>query len=297
MRDTLGFENITKKIENSLKMDLDKCGLMYRIFSRVKTAESIESKISKKEYKKNSKKVTDIIGIRITLYFQDDVNLVHDILMKKQNFNHESTDSFSIDEFKPIRCNLTFDLEDEYIKEASMIIDDDIDIIDTKYEIQIRTVLSEGWHEVEHDLRYKCKDDWKGHDDLNRNLNGIFATLETSEFSMLQMFNSLAHRHYKSKNLDALIKTKFRIRLKNNKIQDGIYNLLITENNLLKKLYKVDRIKVLSKLFESNIVLPLTIDNLIYFINYFFIQDDRIQKQASEFVLNELKMLDYAESC
>jgi putative GTP pyrophosphokinase len=290
MRDTLGFENITKKIENSLIQELNKCGLMYRMFSRVKTPESILNKVLKKEYKKNGKKITDIIGIRITLYFQDDVDLVHKILKDKNNFDHESTDSFSIDEFKPIRCNLTFNLQEEFIKEAKIIISPDFDIIDTKYEIQIRTVLSEGWHEVEHDLRYKCKDDWNGHDDLNRNLNGIFATLETSEFSMLQMLNNLAHRHYKAKNINALFKIKFRIKFKDNILNPKIKELLLTDNELLKKIYKIDRIKFLSKFYSSKITLPLTMDNFIFLLNFIEVKDDRIHAMASEFVKSELEL-------
>jgi putative GTP pyrophosphokinase len=289
MRDTLGFENITKKIENSLIQELNKCGLMYRMFSRVKTPESILDKVTKKEYKKNGKKITDIIGIRITLYFQDDVDLVHKILKNKNNFDHESTDSFSIDEFKPIRCNLTFNLQEEFIKEAKIIISPDFDTIDTKYEIQIRTVLSEGWHEVEHDLRYKCKDDWNSHDDLNRNLNGIFATLETSEFSMLQMLNSLAHRHYKAKNINALLKIKFRIKFKDNILNSKITELLFADNELLKKIYKIDRIKFLSKFYSSKITLPLTMDNFIFLLNFIEVKDDRLHALANEFVRSELE--------
>lgn len=290
MRHTLGFENITKKIENSLIQELNKCGLMYRVFSRVKTPESILNKVSKKEYVKNGKKVTDIIGIRITLYFQDDVNLVYNILKNKNNFDHESTDSFSIDEFKPIRCNLTFNLHEEFINEAKIIISNDSDIIDTKYEIQIRTVLSEGWHEVEHDLRYKCKDDWTEHDDLNRNLNGIFATLETSEFSMLQMLNNLAHRHYKVKNIDALLKIKFRVKFKDNSLNTEIKNLLLNDNELLKKIYKIDRIKFLSKFYNSKIILPLTMDNFIFLLNFMEMKDDRIHALANEFVKSEMEL-------
>lgn len=290
MRDVLGLETITNRLEKSIKADLDKSGLMYRLFSRVKSTESIKNKIEKKEYRKHNKKITDIIGIRITLYFKDDVDLVYSILKHKQNFDHESTDPHSIDEFKPIRCNLTFNLEGDFFKEAKTIIAEDIDVVDTKYEIQIRTVLSEGWHEVEHDLRYKCKEDWNGHDDLNRNLNGIFATLETSEFSMLQMFNNLSYRHYKESNIEPLIKTKFRIRLKSEKLNSELKSLLIADKELLKKIFRVDRIKFLSAFLNSKIVIPLTIDNLVLLVNHFEINDSRVREFESEFVKGEFDL-------
>lgn len=290
MRDILGLETISNKLEKSIKSELDKCGLMYRLFSRVKSTESILNKIDKKNYRSEGKKITDIIGIRITLYFKDDVDLVYGILKGKDNYNHESTDPYSIEEFKPIRCNLTFDLHGSSLNEAKSIIADDIDVIDTKYEIQIRTVLSEGWHEVEHDLRYKCKEDWNGHDDLNRNLNGIFATLETSEFSMLQMFENLSHRHYKENKIEPLIKTKFRIRLKTEVLNDKIKSLLSSDKDLLKKIYRVDRKKFLSTFLNSKIRLPLTIDNLILMINHFELRDPRISEFESDFVKGEFEL-------
>ena len=44
---------------------------------------------------------------------------------------------------------------EELQKELSNVDINEFDaaLIDNTYEIQLRTVLSEGWHEVEHDLR------------------------------------------------------------------------------------------------------------------------------------------------
>lgn len=71
------------------------------------------------------------------------------------------------------------------------------DLIDETYEIQIRTILSEGWHEVEHDLRYKCKEEWNNFQEESRLLNGIYATLESSEWAMLTLFEKLSYSQYK----------------------------------------------------------------------------------------------------
>ena len=75
------------------------------------------------------------------------------------------------------------------------------DLIDNTYEVQIRTILSEGWHEVEHDLRYKCKEEWNEFKEESRLLNGIYATLESSEWSMLTLFDRLSYSQYKNKVL------------------------------------------------------------------------------------------------
>lgn len=178
----------------------------------------------------------------------------------------------------------------DYLREAQAIIAKDIDVIDTKYEVQIRTVLSEGWHEVEHDLRYKCKEDWNGHDDLNRNLNGIFATLETSEFSMLQMFENLSYRHYKEKKIEPLLKTKYRIRLKNEVLNGELKQLLTTDKELMKRIFRVDRKKFISSFINSNIRIPLTIENLVLLINHFEIRDSRIRAFESDFVKGEFEL-------
>ena len=184
---------------------------------------------------------------------------------------------------------MVFDFIDENKSEVLKIIDKDIDIIDTTYEIQLRTVLSEGWHEVEHDLRYKCKSDWDNHDDLNRNLNGILATLETSEFSMLQLFSELAHRHYKAKNIEAMIKSQFRIRFTETELDENLSEYMQKNPYLIKEIHRISRTKLLNELFKSRFSLPLTMNHFIYVLNYLFLGDEAITKIAGEFIQEELE--------
>lgn len=291
MRSTLGLNNIKRKIEQSLTEELDRCGILYRLFARVKSEESITRKIEAKEYKKNGKKITDIIGIRITLYFKDDVEIIYSVLKNKNNFDHESTDITDVENFKPTRCNLTFRLDKDDRNEINSLIGDYDNLVDSTYEIQIRTVLSEGWHEVEHDLRYKNKSDWKNHDDLSRNLNGIFATLETSEFSMMQIFQNLTYRHYKNTNVEAMLKSHFRIRFKESNLKPELLSLLETNRDLLKSILKIDRTKYLKKVIDKKVNIPITLDNLVFVVNHFEIENDEIKQLANDFVKSELELL------
>lgn len=75
---------------------------------------------------------------------------------------NESIDVRDVDTFKPTRLNLVMRVPEIFKEHISAAINDTNypDLIDDTYEIQIRTIMSEGWHEVEHDLRYKYKDDW-----------------------------------------------------------------------------------------------------------------------------------------
>ena len=54
---------------------LERCGLYYRCFSRIKTASSMAHKFALKDYGAENKKLQDLVGVRINLYFDDDVEI------------------------------------------------------------------------------------------------------------------------------------------------------------------------------------------------------------------------------
>jgi ppGpp synthetase/RelA/SpoT-type nucleotidyltranferase len=82
------------------------------------------------------------------------------------------------DQFAVTRHNLIFKIPELHLEDTKKAIGNAP--IDETFEIQLRSILSEGWHEVEHDLRYKSKKNWETQDDLSRALNGIIATIETA---------------------------------------------------------------------------------------------------------------------
>jgi len=158
---------VLKKIASDMEAILNKCGIMYHVFYRTKSPQSIKNKLDKKaeSYRAEGKKMQDLLALRITLYFTDDVELVYDYFRNQPNFDSESVDVAEVDRFCPKRLNLVMRVPDTYKEDIAAAKYDTgySDLIDDTYEIQIRTILSEGWHEVEHDLRYKCKDDWTNH--------------------------------------------------------------------------------------------------------------------------------------
>ncbi|EEV0560614.1 RelA/SpoT protein, partial [Escherichia coli] len=66
-------------IENLISEKLNSLGIMFRLFSRNKDAQSLERKLENPKYGVTHK-VQDALGVRIALYFNDDVELVHSIL-------------------------------------------------------------------------------------------------------------------------------------------------------------------------------------------------------------------------
>ena len=159
--------------------------------------------------------------------------------------------------------------------------------MDFTFEVtSYRTVLSEGWHEVEHDLRYQCKDDWTDHNDLSRALNGIFASLETADWSMLKLFEELSYRHYKSQEWSQMIRTKFRFR-SNFQLSHNV-NQVISKNQLRKKLYRLDRDDYLMKVLKQNIDLPVTLDNIVYICNALYLECSELTEITPTIVLTKL---------
>lgn len=73
---------VLRDIVTDLEAVLNKCGVMYHVFYRTKSEMSIKNKLGKKseEYRKANKKMQDLLALRITLYFTDDVELVHNYL-------------------------------------------------------------------------------------------------------------------------------------------------------------------------------------------------------------------------
>ncbi|RNM04652.1 RelA/SpoT domain-containing protein [Dickeya undicola] len=266
---------------SALVKDIERCisslGLMYRIFYREKSIDSFLKKINRTPGKySNEKKVQDLIGIRIALYFVDDIDIVRNALEKKFDFiaKDSQIDTPAIETFSAVRYNLIFKLP-EYYNPKFEIEPEYHKIIDNTFELQIRTILSEGWHEVDHDLRFKCKEDWFELEKENRAFNGVYATLETSEWTLLKLFEDLAYIHYKKSNIKAMINNKFRLRFKPSKLDDDILKYLIDKPNLIKKIYRYERSKLLFNLSIRPFI-PINISNLIFIMNLESLNDEGI---------------------
>lgn len=262
------YSHIAEEIRRDIEELLSGVGLLFRVFARGKSSVSLERKLQKEpgKYSISGKLIQDVIGVRVALYFPDDISIVKSILESKFKLNPSAStiDAPGSDQFSVTRYNLVFHLPIESTENFKRINKDTP--IDTTFEVQLRSILSEGWHEVEHDLRYKAKDDWIGHDDLSRVLNGIVAILETSEWSMGKIFDELAHRHYKAKNWNGMLPSLLRMRLRGSISQD-IADALNSNATAAKDLSRIDRAKLLNSLSRTKPKIPVTADNVIFLWN------------------------------
>lgn len=268
-------KHILKEIEVRLANELDRLGIFNRVFGRVKSPQSIERKLTNKKdsYVPGKKKMQDLFGVRVALYFVDDIKLarkamsIHCAELTKDS----SIDTLENDVFGPIRYNIVYRLPKE-LADTSLILKQNEETIDTTVEIQYRSVLSEGWHEVEHDLRYKCKPEWDGFGAHSRSLNGIYATLENCDNNMIKIFTDLAYANYLQRNWTAMIRNLFRIRFADNTVSKEVGLFLSANPNFSQQLFSIDRNKFLELFLDSRIEVPLSYDNIIFLANRFIIK-------------------------
>ena len=280
MYESRNLKRMSRSISAQLEDEFERVGLFFRLFSRVKSGASIASKIELKGegyYDGEKKFIQDVIGIRIVFYFPDDIKLAYNIIKKMFYIIEEAIDISNETTFQPIRRNLVCSLPPDFVTEFKEITNNPI--LDSSLEIQMRTILSEGWHEVDHDLRYKCPNDWLENSDIARNFNGILATLETSEYAILRVFDQL-------KDIKAMFRTKFRLRLEGYNLKKELMELC--EGELIKDFYKIERSEVIEYLLQQNFIIPLTLENLLLIINFHFIKNKDLIDLTPKMLLDEL---------
>ena len=265
------IEGIGDRLEEDIQKILNRAGIYFRIFSRAKTPVSIAQKLEKPGYGfgENEKKMQDLIGLRVVLYYQDDIDVVRTILEKtfRQVGAWSKTDNTE-EEFKASKLNGVFWVPKEYQR----VYNGDISFlpIDATFEVQLRTISFEGWHEIEHDMRYKSpygEEFWRNNEDLSRTLNCVLANLELCDWSTLNVFDKLAYYHFTEGNWEMMMKGKFRLRFENQTLSKELGAFLDANREVAYCLYRCPRPEVLFALLRDGYHDVITYDLLVKVIN------------------------------
>ena len=258
---------------------LEQCGLYYRVFSRIKTASSMAHKFEMKDYGEGNRKLQDLIGVRVNLYFDDDVDICKKIMENTFDLIDWSTSEISDEEFKPTKlngvCRLPEYLRSEISPETwEMYIDD-------TFEIQIKTMFFVGWHEIEHDMRYKGEELWKNYNGFSRYFNSILATLELCDKSMVTLFEDLGHSLYKSGRWSDMIKSHFRLKLGEGVLYPEVEQVLNEDveqqvENLAKRIYKTSKQTLVDQLLRRSRKIPINVNTIIALLNDSQFHDSRL---------------------
>lgn len=263
--DELGLElhNVLETLEDILKERLDEFGLYYRMFSRIKSGASIVRKLQSERYAEDKeRKISDLFGIRVMLYYEDDIEackMLFDDLLTQERWK-ETGNGTSI--FDATKNNGTFELPG-FLKKIVLPEIEGLRINPT-FEVQIRTVFFEGWHESEHDLRYKEQDEWTERQKESRRLNSILATLEMCDKYMVDLYDDMGHSFYKERLWQNMIKFRYRLKKPN-----GILNEELARNISVpvgKSVFKRGKARIVAQALAAGFK-RLDADIIVYLIN------------------------------
>ncbi|WHI44670.1 hypothetical protein [Microbulbifer sp. VAAF005] len=133
---------------------------IHLIEGRAKSVESYSEKINRpgKSYKNPIKELSDLSGIRVIVYYQDDVNKVAEVLRQELDIvesevSHQPN-KYSPDQFGYISLHYVIQLDNARTKLPEWKVYSSF-----RAEIQIRTVLQHSWAAVSHALQYKHESD------------------------------------------------------------------------------------------------------------------------------------------
>lgn len=272
-----------RELLSMISQGLNKAGIYYRIFARVKAAPSIVAKLIKKEdkYKNRKKGMQDIIGVRVALYYHDDILICKKILSNMfQLIPEDSEEDFpKADNFSPIRRNYVFYLPDDISEMFPQCLWKNYRIEKT-FELQLRTIFSEGWYEVEHDVRFKHEEEWKdkAYYKYHRGLNSINATLEVCDHEIVRCLEDLAYDCYKRGEIQRMLRYKLRIHFEKEDISSELINTMNLTDGFVKKIYQMDRGEILCCISHPEMInLPKTMENIIFLYNELHIQNNSIR--------------------
>lgn len=121
---------------------------------RLKDRDSLSTKLIRKNHKYISiREITDIIGLRIVLYFEDDIDIIADVF--KREFEIDFPNSIDKREVEADKFGYRSLHYVASLNKARLSLTEYKRFKGLKFEVQIRSILQHSWAEIEHDLGYK----------------------------------------------------------------------------------------------------------------------------------------------
>lgn len=184
------YSNFTNGMQEYITDLLTKNGIRVQaIVSRVKEETSLQNKINKHPQKYNYiEEVTDLCGLRIITYFEDDVDLIAALL--RQTVNVDTVNSVDKRKVLPATqfgysaLHMVVSLTGRQLTQAKYS-----GFQNCKIEIQICTILQHAWAEIEHDLGYKPQQPVSY--EVRRSFSRIAGLLEIADTEFKNLRDSL----------------------------------------------------------------------------------------------------------
>ena len=150
------FERVKNIILNNIRTGLDENHVLIAgLEGRVKTEESLSGKLERKGYKYHTlSDITDIIGVRIITFYNNEVDLISAHVEQFLDIDWEN----SIDKRKMLEIDRFGYLSLHYICRIPESVYKDPDLPELnqiRFELQIRSLLQHAWANLYHDMGYK----------------------------------------------------------------------------------------------------------------------------------------------
>ena len=149
------LENLDRTLLNLINSLLEQKNIrVHQVQTRVKDRDSLKNKIIRKNDKYESlSDITDIVGVRIITYFDDEVDQIATMIEEEFVIDQEnSVDKRKIDSDKFGYRSLHYVAS---LKRDRTNLPEYSSYGEQKFEFQIRTILQHSWAEIEHGLGYK----------------------------------------------------------------------------------------------------------------------------------------------
>lgn len=280
------INNVKMSLLNTLVTKLNNAGIYFNSTSRIKSESSLLHKLETGKYsmQEGGRKIQDIIGIRINLFYLEDMDICEKILEETFLLDNWSKTKNEENKFEAQKCNGVFRIPSKYLRNIPASVWNKP--FDQTFEVQLRMVLFEGWHEIEHEMRYKYKlgsdsketDLWTGHEDLSRVMNSIIANLELCDWSIMQIFNSIHDSQYKEKNWENAIRSKYRLRITQDPLKPELREYLDNNPDIVAQFHTVSKRELVEILLNKKYHKELTPDRVIYLINKEIVHNEYISR-------------------
>lgn len=280
------INNVKMSLLNTLVTKLNNAGIYFNSTSRIKSESSLLHKLETGKYsmQEGGRKIQDIIGIRINLFYLEDMDICEKILEETFLLDNWSKTKNEENKFEAQKCNGVFRIPSKYLRNIPASVWNKP--FDQTFEVQLRTVLFEGWHEIEYEMRYKYKlgsdsketDLWTGHEDLSRVMNSIIANLELCDWSIMQIFNSIHDSQYKEKNWENAIRSKYRLRITQDPLKPELREYLDNNPDIVAQFHTVSKRELVEILLNKKYHKELTPDRVIYLINKEIVHNEYISR-------------------
>lgn len=149
---------------------------LFNIEGRVKSSDSLRTKLTRKKYLNPMEEIEDFCGIRIICYYESDIDKIEAILRTEYEVTSGSDKQKEIeaDRFGYSSRHLICRIKKEWLNVPNYR-----DFDGLKMEIQVRTMLMHTWAAISHKLLYKRETDAPR--EIMRSLSKLSALIELAD--------------------------------------------------------------------------------------------------------------------